>query len=222
MHGVFGQIFEMAFEADYRSSHTASVTHKIASSRRAVKLFDSEFVIKDELINDVIATACLAPSAFNLQHWRVMRIKNKMFREEISKYSWNQPQISSASELIVVLLDKAAWRNDDVVSDNVENLSDRKIYSDRLNNVYAKNEILARDEAMRSSAMFSMLLMLAAEERGLRSCPMTGCDFKKIESLLGVGDDVELCMLIALGREAGGNKLRERQRLPVSKVLKVC
>ena len=90
----------------------------------------------------------------------------------------------------------------------------------RFAQLYQEDEQLARDEAMRSSSMFSMLLMLAAKEQGIETCPMTGCRFNELERLLDLDNEKEICMLISMGLAAPENQLRERKRLPLADIIR--
>jgi nitroreductase len=198
-----------------------SPLNKICNERRAIKFFCKQHQVEQSIVDKLILNSSLAPSAFNLQHWKVLQIKDTALRRQISEYSWHQPQISDASVLLVVLLDKFAWRRADRLKNNIPCDETRKKFESTLINIYEQNEKLGRDEAMRSSSMFSMLLMLNAHEQGLMSCPMTGCDFEGLQSLLKLGNEYEVCMLIALGKAAQENRVRERKRLNLSSIMQV-
>jgi nitroreductase len=193
----------------------------IVSERRAIKFFCKQHKVEQKLVDALILNASLAPSAFNLQHWKILQIKEKLLRNKIAECSWHQPQICDASVLLVVLLDKLAWKRTDRLVSNIACEETRKKHASTLASLYEKNEELARDEAMRSCSMFSMLLMLSAQEQGLVSCPMTGCDFEKLHQLLALPDEHEVCMLIAVGKAAQENRIRERKRLHLSSILQV-
>jgi nitroreductase len=60
---------------------------------------------------------------------------------------------------------------------------------------------LARDEAIRSSALGGMTLMLAARELGYESCPMVGFDPDAVSKLINLPEDHVISFMISIGKE---------------------
>lgn len=183
---------------------------KLLLQRRSIKFFDVNCIIDDREIDAILQSASYAPSAFNLQHWQVLHIKSAQLRAEISALAYQQPQILHATALLAIVMKKNAW----ACEQHIAQAGGDRVQA-HLNQLYSSNPALARDEAMRSCAMYSMLVMLAAEAAGYRTCPMSGANFPAIAQQLGLDEDLEICMLITLGREASTNSLRPPQRLPL-------
>lgn len=183
---------------------------KLLLQRRSIKFFDVNCTIDDSEIDAILRSASHAPSAFNLQHWQVLHIKTAQLRAEISALAYQQPQILHATALLAVVMKKNAW----ACEQHIAQAGGDSVQA-HLSQLYNTNPALARDEAMRSCAMYSMLVMLAAEAAGYRTCPMSGANFPAIAQQLGLDKDQEICMLITLGREATTNRLRPPQRLPL-------
>jgi len=55
--------------------------------RRAEKMFDPAFVIIDEDVNELLQKAILSPTAFNLQNWRIVQVKDPALRQKIPRSS---------------------------------------------------------------------------------------------------------------------------------------
>ncbi len=73
--------------------------------RRAIKEFDRQHVMKSAEEKQLLALAMLSPTAFNLQHWRFVTVKDDELREEIKTASGGQTQVTDSSLFIVTCAD---------------------------------------------------------------------------------------------------------------------
>ena len=71
-------------------------------SRRAVKGYDAGFTLSAEEKNELLQLALLAPTAFNLQHVRLVEVSDPALRQQIREVGWGQAQMTDASMLVVV------------------------------------------------------------------------------------------------------------------------
>ncbi len=78
--------------------------------RRATKAFDPNHRISAEAKRVLLETSALAPSAYNIQHWRVVDVQDSAVREDIRKVAWGQAQVTDASLLLVLCADLDAWQ----------------------------------------------------------------------------------------------------------------
>src|SRR5690606_32139867 len=78
-------------------------------SRRAVKAYDSSFQLSREEKDELLRLALLAPSAFNLQHVRLVEVSDPALRAQIRQVGWNQAQMTDASMLVVVCAQLDSW-----------------------------------------------------------------------------------------------------------------
>ena len=65
---------------------------------------------------------------------------------------------------------------------------------------YSGREFVQRDEAMRSSGIAAMALMLAAKEMGYDSNPMVGFDFDDVGKLINLPKNHVVAMFVAIGK----------------------
>ncbi len=77
--------------------------------RRSIKHFDSNHVITEKEINELLSHAILSPTAFNIQNWRFVVVTDKALRQKIRAVSWGQAQVEEASLLIVLVADLMVW-----------------------------------------------------------------------------------------------------------------
>lgn len=70
--------------------------------RYATKKFDSSKKLSKKELDELLEVLRLTPSSYGLQPWEFLVINNKEIREKIQKAAWDQPQVTEASNLIVL------------------------------------------------------------------------------------------------------------------------
>jgi nitroreductase len=83
--------------------------------------------------------------------------------------------------------------------------------------IYADPQ-LNRDEAIRSGSLAAMILMLAAEARGLASGALSGFDVERVRREFAIPERYVPVMLLSVGHVLGEPGPRQ-PRLPVEQVL---
>jgi len=175
-------------------------TRDAIQARRAIKEFDSQHEMSAEEERELLSLAMLSPTAFNLQHWRFVVVKDQELRAKIRAVSWDQTQVTDSSLLVILCADIRAWEKDPAqywtnapqeVRDNVVPAIDA---------FYRDHEQAQRDEAMRSCGIAAQTLMLAAQDMGYDSCPMDGFDFDKVAELINLPEDHVISLFVAIGK----------------------
>lgn len=82
---------------------------KCVEARRSVRKYTAE-KIPDEVVNDSLDLALLAPNSSNLQAWEFYRIKDKKVWDEVVHASFSQPAAATAAEMIVCVARADNWR----------------------------------------------------------------------------------------------------------------
>ncbi len=72
----------------------------IVTQRHSVKNFDGVKIL-DAKIDELLEMIRLAPTSFNIQPWKVKIIVDQDTKESLKKHSWNQPQVTTCSHLLV-------------------------------------------------------------------------------------------------------------------------
>lgn len=169
-------------------------------TRRSIKVFDPSHRIDEGETAKLIELATLSPTAFNLQHWRFVVVRDPLVRFQLRQAAYGQPQVTDASLLIALCADVMAWdRNPERCWRNVEPL-ERDRMAGTIRRFYAPDVQLQRDEAMRSCGLAAQTLMLAATALGYGSCPMDGFDFATVARILNLPADHLVSMFVAIGR----------------------
>lgn len=154
----------------------------------------------DEEIEKLLSYTMLSPTAFNIQHWRFLVVKDPELRQKLRDASWNQSQVTDASLLVVICADMKAWEKEpDRYWKNAPEPVQKALVPMILN--YYKDNIEAeRDEAMRSCGMAAQTMMLVAKEMGYDTCPMDGFDFDKVAELINLPEDHLISMFVVVGK----------------------
>jgi len=170
--------------------------------RRSVKAYDPQHQMSEDEIARLMSLAMLSPTAFNIQNWRFVVVTDPALRKEIRAVSWDQAQVEEASLLVVLTADLHAWaKQPERYWENASKPVQDYLVS-AIDQYYAGNELVQRDEAMRSCGMAAMTIMLAAKEMGYDTCPMDGFDFDAVAKLLNLPADHTPVMFVVVGKAA--------------------
>ncbi len=175
-------------------------TDDAIKSRRAIKHFDPEYRMPEEDITTLFSLAVLSPTAFNIQNWRFVVVRDPELRQKIRAVSWNQAQVTEASLFIVLCADLKAWEKQPV---RYWKNADKKVQdfmASAIDGYYRGKDQVQRDEAMRSCGIAAQTLMLATKSLGYDSCPMVGFDFDEVAKLINLPEDHVIAMFIAIGK----------------------
>lgn len=169
-------------------------------SRRSVKHYDSQYKIENIEIEKLLSLAMLSPTAFNIQNWRFVVVKDLEQRKKIRNAAWNQPQVTDASLLIILCADVKAWDNspERYWANAPQEVKD--VLLPAIGQYYVGREQVQRDEAMRSCGIAGQTLMLAAKAMGYDSCPMDGFDFDAVAKIINLPKSHVISFMIAIGK----------------------
>src|SRR5690606_39005501 len=155
-------------------------------SRRAVRGYDSQYVLSDSDRQELLELALLAPTAFNLQHVRLVDVQDPQLRAQIRAVAWDQAQVSEASMLVVICARVDSWQcNASRVWEGApEDVAQFMVGA--IDGYYRDKPQVQRDEALRSCGLVAQTLMLAARGKDLDSVPMDGFDFEAVGRLINL------------------------------------
>ncbi len=192
--------------------------HEAIRSRRAIKGFDPEFKLTPAQRDELLTLAIQAPTAYNLQHWRLVVVEDPELRKQIRAAAWDQSQITDASLLVILTGDLASWSKNAarVWHDAPEPVRDFMVPA--IGAYYEGKLQTQRDEVMRSAGILGQTLMLAARGMGLDSCPMDGFDFDAVAKLIHLPADHAIAFIVTIGRKTREPWPKPGQ-LPLSEVV---
>ncbi len=175
-------------------------TKDAIKSRRAIKEFDPEHVMTDEEEHELLSLAMLSPTAFNIQHWRFVVVKDDALRKQIREAAWGQAQVTDSSLFIIMCADLKAWEKEPVRYWANAKKEVQDFMLPAIDAYYRGKDQVQRDETMRTCGIAAQTLMLAAKEMGYDSCPMDGFDFDKVGQLIGLPEQHVITMFVAIGK----------------------
>lgn len=175
-------------------------TQLAIQSRRAVKQFDPQHCLSEQEVESLISLAMLSPTAFNIQHWRFVIVRDPELRQQIRQAAWNQAQVTDAPLLVILCADLNAWQKQPERYWRNAPQAAQDFLLPAIHDYYHGKPQIARDEAMRSCGMAAQTLMLSAKAMGYDSCPMDGFDFAAVGELIRLPQDHVISMFVAIGK----------------------
>ena len=171
-------------------------------ARRSVKHYEPNHVMPEEDLAELIRLTKLAPSSFNMQNYRILVVRDPEIRKQIRAAAWDQPHVTDASVLFILCADLTAHQENPSTYWAHAPQEVQDILGPMIQPFYEGKDTLIRDEAMRSSALAGMTLMLAAKDMGYDSCPMIGFDGEKVAELINLPQHYALSFMIPVGKQA--------------------
>ena len=185
--------------------------------RRSIRYYDSNYVIPDNEINELINLTMLTATSYNIQHWKFVVVDNPRLRKEIRKVSFDQAQITDASKLILVCTDIKAWEKDmpRKWENSPSEISDFMVSRSKM--FYQDKEQLQRDEAIRSASFATQTLVLASVSKGYDTGVMIGFESEKVAKLINLPKDYIISNFVVIGKGIEAPFIRGGQ-LPLEEV----
>jgi nitroreductase len=180
----------------------------LMTNRRAVNFFDPEKEVPEALLKKMIRIAAMAPSGFNLQPWSLMVLRTPKEKERLQKLAWNQPKVSEAPVVLIVLADRDGWKEgqpfvekifNEMVKSGAMVADQRQWFADARDSLYGDSDEKQQAFACKNTGFFAMALMLAAKSLGLDTHPMDGFDLEAVRKEFNIPDNFWLPLLLAVG-----------------------
>lgn len=178
------------------------------NNRHACKIFDENRKISQEDLEYILEVGRLSPSSFGMEPWKFIVVQNQDLKEQLKPYCWNQNQITTCSDLIVIVAD---IENVKPYSKYVKDMFSKRdlpqeaydkylgVYANHLENTMKDSEsILAWTAKQCYIAMGNM--MTAASYIDIDSCPIEGFEKQNVENILQIDTSKEqLAVVVAFG-----------------------
>lgn len=176
------------------------ITLEAIKSRRAVKHYDPDHEMTEAEERELMELVLQSPTAFNIQNWRFVLVKDPELRKQIRAAAWDQAQVTDASLLVVLCGDLRSWEKEPERYWQNAPKEVRDFLVPAIKQYYEGNDQVQRDEVMRSCGLAGMTLMLAAKAMGYDTCPMDGFDFEQVGKLIGLPEHHVISFMIAVGK----------------------
>lgn len=178
--------------------------------RRSVRHFDPQAAINRETLLALLDAACRAPSSNNSQPWRFLVLTDPALRQKLLPIAYGQQQILTASALVLVCADRAAYGEDNLrriqqaqFEDGRFDATTRDFLIER-GTAFYRDVLTARETAHTQGmdiGLWAMAFMLAADEAGWQTVPMSGFQHEALRELLALPPQYDELLLLAIGKE---------------------
>ena len=178
----------------------------IVMSRYATKKFDGR-KIPETKINKLLEMVRFAPSAINLQPWKIKVVTDQKVKEQLKPAAFNQEQITSCSHLFVFCADpdydslihklEALLKKSEAPEEIQKKIVAMAV---EFTQSMSKDQKLAWSQAQTYLALGNALN--GAKSLGFDSCPMGGFDPKQFSRILNIPPPLVPTMLCPVGYAA--------------------
>jgi len=176
-------------------------TIEAIKARRSIKNYDANHRMSADEERQLLELAMLSPTAFNIQNWRFVIVRDPEIRKQIRAVAWDQAQVTDASLLVVLCGNLDAWKQDPQRYWRNAPQPVQDFLVPAIGQYYKDKPQVQRDEAMRSCGLAGQTIMLAAKAMGCDSCPMDGFDYDAAGKILNLSPGMVISFMIAIGKK---------------------
>lgn len=189
--------------------------------RYATKLFDKEKKISESDFEKLMEATRLSVSSYGLQLFKILVVKNPEVREKLREASYNQPQITDASHLLLFCnyskykvehVDDYIKLRSKTLGVSEEEMSD---FSG-----FLKSTLSSIDEksygiwTSKQTYIALSTTIAAASELKIDSCPMEGFEAEKYNEILGLKEkNLNASVIVALGYRSKEDKYQNYKKI---------
>ncbi len=179
-------------------------TKALFDERRSVNFFDKDKNIEESQIKEIINLAVLAPSAFNLQPWRILVVKSEEKKKRLFDLANQQEKILEASATLIIIGNKEGYADANPVWDEMlQSVGGNQQMVDGAKQaasfLYGSSDERKLKFAESNAGLLAMSIMIAAKEFGVDTHPMSGIDFDGIHKEFELKDSESVVMTICMG-----------------------
>lgn len=163
--------------------------------RYATKAYDTSKKISDTDLNTILESLRLAPSSFGVQAWKFLVVNNPTIREKLQAASWGQPQLTTASHIVVLLAKKDYTEKDvdeymaDVAATRWLNVANLDWFKNAILGAISHRSQAEKETRNKKQTYIALGFgLLTAAHLGIDTTPMEWFDPKQYDEILGLTD----------------------------------
>ncbi len=203
------------------STSTLLDVRAAAERRRSIRAYEPDSMPKEDL-DAILDVVRLAPSAFNLQPWRLVVVRDPALKARLAEAAFNQRQVAGAPAVLVLYTDMqdALAHVEETVHPGMPP-EKAAAAAAHVRNVFGKQSADERETWAAGQGYIALgYLLLAAESHGYQTSPMTGFDAGRVKTLLGLPEHVRVPALVAIGR--GAEEGFAHHRHPLERIVRAA
>ncbi|MEI8249494.1 MAG: NAD(P)H-dependent oxidoreductase, partial [Candidatus Taylorbacteria bacterium] len=191
----------------------------------ATKKFDATKKLSPEQLDIVLESLRLSASSYGLQPWKFIVVTNPEIRAKLRASAWNQTQVTDASHLIVLAVQKnvdAAYV-DRFVSSVAETrhmpVDALKGYADMMKGaISSRTPESVKEWSSRQVYVALGTALTAAAVSGIDACPMEGFDTAAFDEILGLAKlGLESRVLMPVGFRASDDDMAKAAKVRLAR-----
>ncbi|NUM43024.1 MAG: NAD(P)H-dependent oxidoreductase [Leptospiraceae bacterium] len=176
---------------------------EITKQRYATKKFDGKPIPEDKM-QQLYEMIRLSASSFGLQPWKIKIVTDSTVKEKLGKASWDQPQVTTCSHLLVFCADSNI---DALIAKYHDLLKASGMPSEKADPYIGMMKGFAagmNDEQKRVWAQKQVYIAMGnalngAKELGFDSCPMEGFSPTEYSKILGLPENLVPTVVVPVG-----------------------
>ena len=176
---------------------------ELLMTRYATKKFDGT-KIDESKIEQLFEMIRFAPSALNLQPWKIKVVTDEETKKQLSAASMEQAQIKTCSHLLVFCADTDLSGNADKITNLMKKVG---VPDENLNQVQEVMKIFLSNyenetglnEAQCNVFIAAITAIFAAKSLGIDSCPMQGFSAEAYSEILEIPSGIVPTILVPVG-----------------------
>ena len=194
---------------------------ELLGQRRSVRQFDPNVRIDRAALLELLDSACRAPSSNNSQPWRFVILgDDPAARAELLPLAYDQPQILTASALILVCADRRAYEEANLAAIHGEALAAGRMDAATYARVLGRGTAFYRDVLTPHQlaqiqgldiGLWTLAFLLAAEAAGWQTVPMAGYHHEALRRHLNLPEPWDDLLLLALGKATAPGRVTQRR-----------
>ena len=203
---------------------TTSIQHLI-NTRTSINHFQPSRPLQESDISLLVELATKAPTAYNMQNWHFIAVQSEEAKIQLKSAAFGQQKIVDASIAFIICGKLEAHQQlssalEPSVKANIIGQHVADAWVTHAMAAHKNNDLLQRDEAIRSASLAAMSLLLAAQDMGFGSCPIGGFDAIEVSRQFALSENEIPVLIVVVGYPKEQN-LRQKMRKPLSEILTV-
>ena len=188
--------------------------------RYATKKFDTSRKVSPENLEKILEAIRMTPTSFGLQAYHFYVVTNQEILEKIQAVAWNQPQIGTASHLIVMCARNDLMEVKDEFFDALSggNPEAREKLAGYENMVTGAIPNSSPEWAKKQVYIAQGFMLAACAELEIDSCPMEGFDSAAVAEILELPKNHSVAVIVPIGYRATDENPRPKFRFAKEKL----
>lgn len=201
--------------------------YEIAKRRKATKIYNPNKIIDKKTLIEIFEIINTAPTSMGLEHWRVLSLRDKEIKKDLSKYlKYNDKRFIDCSDALIFIVKGKEYfksNNKDLIrkvnrsSDAVEKEFNKTVSKEEREKTlsfiektdHGNNDSNYTEWSKRQAYIAASYALLAAESKKINSTPVEG--FEKelkdgLKKLNLIDEHEEISIIVLLGYVDGIEK----------------